>query len=238
MAMESACFLPPAPRRRGFGRVNPNRTSLDVPAPGGPLMRSWLCGLILVAVAVPAAAAEAHPFTVHDLLAMDRISEPHPSPRGDRVAFVVRTTDLEANRGRTDLWMVNIDGSGLTRLTTDPAADTNPRWAPDGTSLYFLSTRSGSSQVWRLAATGGDPVQVTKLPLDVSNLTVSPDGSRFAFSLEVFPDCPTLACTKDRVDQQEKKKASGRFYQGGVGFFRHWDTWLDGRRNHLFTMPV
>src|SRR6185295_12947727 len=48
---------------------------------------------------------------------MDRITEPQPSPQGDRVAFVVRTTDFEANRGRTDLWLVNIDGSGLTRLT-------------------------------------------------------------------------------------------------------------------------
>jgi len=201
-------------------------------------MRSWLCGLILFAVTVPVVAAEPHPFTVRDLLAMDRITEPQPSPQGDRVAFVVRTTDFEANKGRTDLWQVNIDGSGLTRLTADPAADTNPRWAPDGKSLYFLSSRSGSSQVWRLSAAGGEPVQVTKLPLDVANLTVSPDGSRLAFSLEVFPDCPTLACTRERSDQQEKRKSSGKLYQGGVGFVRHWDTWLDGRRNHLFTLPI
>ncbi len=199
-------------------------------------MRTLLAALAL-ATAIPA-AAQPHPFTARDLQGMDRISDPQPSPQGDRVAFVVRTTDFEANRGRNDLWVVNIDGSGLTRLTSDPAADTNPRWAPDGKSLYFLSTRSGSSQVWRLAATGGDAVQVTKLPLDVANLTVSPDGSRLAFSLEVFPDCPTLACTKERLDAREKSKASGRLYPDGVGFFRHWDTWLDGRRNHLFTQPV
>jgi dipeptidyl aminopeptidase/acylaminoacyl peptidase len=202
-------------------------------------MRSMLSGLVLLALlASAAAAAEPHPFTVHDLLAMDRISEPQPSPQGDRVAFVVRTTDLEANKGRTDLWLVNVDGSGLTRLTSDPAADSNPRWAPDGASLYFLSSRSGSSQVWRLPAAGGDAVQVTKLPLDVANLAVSPDGSRLAFSLEVFPDCPTLACTKERLEAREKQKSSGQLYDGGVGFFRHWDTWMDGRRNHLFTLAV
>ena len=200
-------------------------------------MRRLLLVPALLALAVPA-LAELHPFTVHDLLAMERISDPEPSPQGDKVAFELRTTDLEANKGRYDLWLVNTDGTGLTRLTSDPAADNNPRWAPDGKSLYFLSTRSGSSQVWRLAVGGGDPVQITKLPLDVSNLTVSPDGSRLAFSLDVFVDCPMLACTKERQDAQAKKKSSGRIYQGGVGFFRHWDTWSEGERSHLFVLPV
>ncbi|HKV12146.1 MAG TPA: S9 family peptidase, partial [Thermoanaerobaculia bacterium] len=201
-------------------------------------MRKLFLTLALLPLAAPAGAAEPHPFTVRDLLAMDRITEPAPSPQGDRVAFVVRTTDLEANRGRTDLWMVKIDGSGLTRLTADPAGDNNPRWAPDGQSLYFLSTRSGSSQVWRLPAAGGDAVQVTNLPLDVANLTLSPDGKLFAFSLEVFPDCPTIACTKERLDAKAKTQASGQLFPGGAGFYRHWDTWSEGRRNHLFVMPV
>jgi dipeptidyl aminopeptidase/acylaminoacyl peptidase len=202
------------------------------------LMRKAFFALALLGLAAPGGAAEPHPFTARDLVTMDRISEPQPSPQGDRVVFVIRATDLEANRGRTDLWMVGMDGSGLTRLTSDPAGDSNPRWAPDGKSVYFLSTRSGSSQVWRLPAAGGDAVQVTKLPLDVASLAVSPDGSRLAFSLEVFTDCPTLACTKERLDQKEKSKASGRLYQGDAGFFRHWDTWSEGRRNHLFTMAT
>src|SRR5262245_20495682 len=163
-------------------------------------MRRLLLLLALLGLAFPAAAAEPHPFGVQDLVTMERITDPQPSPSGDKVAFVVRSTNLEANKGTFDLWLVNIDGTGLTRLTSDPASDTNPRWAPDGKSLYFLSTRSGSSQVWRLPVGGGDPSQVTKLPLDVANLTVSPDGSRLAFSLEVFVDCPALACTQERLD--------------------------------------
>jgi dipeptidyl aminopeptidase/acylaminoacyl peptidase len=184
--------------------------------------------------------AEPHPFNVHDLVTMKRISDPQASPRGDRIAFVLRSTDLAANRGRYDFWMVNADGTGLRQLTTDPASDDSPRWAPDGQSLFFLSSRSGSNQVWRLpmSASGpGEPVQVTHLPLDVSNLTVSPDGSRLAFSLEVYVDCPTVACTRERLDAKAKDKASGQLYQGDVGFFRHWDVWSMGLRNHLFTLP-
>jgi dipeptidyl aminopeptidase/acylaminoacyl peptidase len=205
---------------------------------GGFMRKRLFLLAVIVSAALPAAAAEPHPFTVRDLVTMERITDPQPSPKGDRVVFVVRTTDLEANKGLFDLWSVHLDGTGLTRLTSDPARHDNPRWAPDGKSLYFLSTRSGSSQVWRLAATGGDPVQVTHLPLDATNLTVSPDGSRLAFSLEVFPDCQTLACTKERLDQKAKGKSSGQLYPGGVGFFRHWDAWSEGRRNHLFTIPI
>ena len=190
-----------------------------------------------VGLDAPAAAAP-HPFTARDMHAMQRLGEFQGSPNGDRIAFSVRTTDFEANRGRTDIWTVSTGGGDAAPLTTDPAGDTNPRWAPDGKSLYFLSTRSGSSQVWRVPVPGSDKqaVQVTDLPLDVANLTLSPDGSRIAFSLEVFPDCPTLACTTQRLEAREKDKTSGQLYDGG--FVRHWDTWSDGRKNHLFVASL
>jgi len=66
------------------------------------------CLLVVASTAFP---EPPHPFSVHDMLAMDRISDPQVSPDGKRVAFVVRKTDLEANRGRTDLWLVDADGS-------------------------------------------------------------------------------------------------------------------------------
>ena len=197
--------------------------------------------VIATALPSPSAAAEAaaepHPFTVHDLLAMQRISDPQVSPDGTRVLFTLRTTDLEANAGRTDLWLVGADGSGLRQITTHKSGDFNGRWAADGRSIYFLSTRSGSSQIFRLALDGGEALQVTDLPVDVSNLEVSPDGKLLGFSLEVFPACGAdLACTKKRLDENAARKASGKIYDSL--FIRHWDTWSDGRRNHLFVLPV
>ena len=192
--------------------------------------------LALVAPALPLAAEAPHPFTARDLWVMDRISDPQPDPQGQRIAFGVRSTDFEGNKGLYDLWLVNADGTGLRRLTSDPGRDSDPRWAPDGKSLFFLSTRSGSSQVWQLPIDGGEAAQVTSLPLDVSALSVSPDGGSLAFSLEVFPDCPDLACTKKRLDGKAEAKTSGQLYDRL--FIRHWDTWADGRRNHLFVMPL
>ena len=199
--------------------------------------------LFLLLAAAPAtsatsAVAAPHPLTARDMHSMQRISEPQGSPKGDRIAFTVRTTDFDANRGRFDIWTVSADGKDAAPLTTNQAADTGPRWSPDGRSLYFLSSRSGSNQVWRIPVPGSDKdaVQVTDLPLDVANLVVSPDGSRIAFSLEVFADCPDLACTKQRLDKQERSKTSGMIFEGG--FVRHWDAWSEGRRNHLFVAAL
>jgi dipeptidyl aminopeptidase/acylaminoacyl peptidase len=169
------------------------------------------------------------------MLAMERISEPQASPDGTLVAFTLRATDLEANRGRTDIWVVGTDGKGLRRMTSDPASDSSPRWSPDSKTIYFLSSRSGSSQVWKIAVAGGEPFQVTKLPLDVGSFIVSPDGAKLALSMEVFPGT-TVDETVKRLAEKEKSKASGRLYTELL--YRHWDAWSDGRRNHLFVMPV
>jgi len=193
-----------------------------------------LATLLVLALAanLPAGAGETHPFSVHDMLAMDRISDPQVSPCGKYVAFTVRVTDLEANRGRTDIWMVGVDGKGLRRLTTHPENDWNPRWDPSGDGIFFLSSRSGSVQVWRLPLAGGEARQVTDLPLDAGNLVVSPDGKHLAVTVRVFPECGgDLACTKKKLEERENRKASGRLYT--KLFVRHWDTWEDGRRSHL-----
>lgn len=198
-----------------------------------------LFGLVILALgpSVPSALAqETHPFNVRDLWAIDRISDPRVSPDGQWVVFGISSLDEAANRRRSDLWMVGVEGGDPHPLTTHPAGEFNARWAPDGSGIYFLSTRSGSSQVWRISVTGGEARQVTALPLDVGSLAVSPDGHHLAVSMEVFPDCADLKCTSDRLADSEDRDASGVLYEGL--FIRHWDTWEDGRRSHLFVLPA
>ncbi len=147
----------------------------------------------------------------------------------------MRTTDLTANKGVTDLWLAGVDGSGRRPLTTQPGGGHNPCWAPDGRAILFLTNRSGSSQVWRIPIDGGEAAAVTHLPLDASNLILSRDGSHVAFTLDVFPG-QSPEETKTRLDETAKSKATGRVYDHA--FVRHWDTWADGRRSHLFVMPA
>lgn len=179
---------------------------------------------------------ETHPFTVHDLLAMDRISETQVSPDGKWAVFTLRKTDLEANRGRTDLWLVGVDGAGLRQLTSHPGSDYSPAWSRDGKSIWFLSTRSGSAQVWRIAIDGGEAEQKTNLPFDAGTFQLSPDNALLAVTMEVFPECESIDCTQKRDKEIASRKASGRIYD--KLFIRHWDTWKDGKRSHLFVQPA
>ncbi len=185
-----------------------------------------------------APAAEPAAFAPDDLVRLKRVSDPQVSPDGRLVAFTLRETDIDANKGRTDLWVVSLTERAPTarRLTQHPANDSNPRWSADGRYLYFLSTRSGSSQVWRIALEGGEAQQVTDYPLDVNTLKVAPAGPRIALTMEVFPDCADLKCSAGRREAQGRNKASGTTYD--QLFVRHWDTWNDGTLSNLFTAVV
>src|SRR5262249_46522356 len=95
---------------------------------------SWLVLAGGVAVSA-AAAAPPPPFPARCLLSMHRLTDPQPSPRGDQVVFVLRSTDFAANKGRNHLVRVAIDGGATTPLTSGNSTETNPRWSPDGKSL-------------------------------------------------------------------------------------------------------
>ncbi|WP_434381917.1 prolyl oligopeptidase family serine peptidase [Melittangium boletus] len=187
--------------------------------------------------ALALAAAPSHPYSIQDQVTLRRIGDPSVSPDGKRIAFVLRSTDLEANRGRTDLWLVGADGRDARPLTFSPESEGQPTWSPDGQSLFFLSSRGGSSQVFRLSLQGGEAQPVTTLPLDVGAFRLSRDGKWLAVALEVYPDCgASLECSVKRGEERAKKKSTGQVHD--TLFARHWDTWRDGRRSHLFVLPV
>ncbi len=196
--------------------------------------------LLMLGTALVASGAIAAPrgFTVEDMVSMERVGSPAVSPDATRVVYTVRDTDLAKNRGHTELWMVDLRAAKPVpqRLTSNAASSSDPEWSASGDAVYFLSSRSGSSQVWRLPINGGEATRVTDLALDVDNFRVAPNGERIALSMAVFRDCPDLACTKTRLDKPAQDKTSGKVYDRL--FVRHWDTWSDGRNAVLFSAPL
>ncbi|WP_137295603.1 serine hydrolase [Nocardioides dongxiaopingii] len=123
---------------------------------------------------------------IDDLTALAVPSQPALSPDGARLAYVLRTLDAGADRAVDRLWVVGTDG-GVPRPLTSGVGDTAPRWAPDGSRIAFLREHDGTTQVWTLPADGGEPEQLTTLPLGAGVPAWSPDGSRIAFTAPVDP---------------------------------------------------
>ena len=167
------------------------------------------------------------------MLAMKRIADPRVSPDGRSVAFTVRVTDMEANKGRTSIWLADLASKAARQLTSGESNDSSPRWSPDGKSLYFLSARSGSQQIWQLPLEGGEAVRVTTQPLDVDAFEPFRDGRSLLVAIAVLPG-KTPDETKKALDAKAKAKSTGMLFDSL--FVRHWDAWADGTRNHLFVV--
>jgi len=188
---------------------------------------------------VTAFASVPHPFGIHDLVMLDRVSDPQISPDGKRVAYQVRETDYAANKGKNGIWLIDLGNpkAEATRLTDAAANAMAPRWSADGSAVLYQD----KGQVWRQPVGGkGAATQVTRLALDVNNYKFSPDGKQVLLSIDTYPECgkesDPIACTKQRLDEKGKSKASGRVFD--ELFIRHWDTWADGRRSQLFVATI
>jgi len=194
---------------------------------------------VAVAALLAAAAAGARGLTADDLVELKRLTGPAVSPDRSAVAYTLRETDREADRGRTDIWLLSLTAEDAKprRLTNHPENDSSPCWSPDGDRLYFLSSRSGTSQVWMMPLDFGEPVPVTDYPVPVTSFRIAPRGATLAFTAAVLPDCEAdLDCTADRLADRAQSLETGRVYDRLM--VRHWDRWEDGTISRLFTVPL
>ena len=184
-------------------------------------------------------ALAARGFQVRDLATMDRYSSPTLSQDAETLVFAKRVVDYPANKSSTSLWIEDLSKSGAKARQLTPAGWNvkSPAFSPDGKSVYFLSAKSGTSQLYAVSPAGGAPKQVTSLPVGVDAFLLSPDGKRVAVAAGTFPACGAdLACTKKKIEGVGKDKATGVVFEHL--FIRHWDTWADGRINRLFVAAL
>ncbi|PYV13883.1 MAG: S9 family peptidase, partial [Acidobacteria bacterium] len=195
-------------------------------------VRLW--GIAVALVSTLSAAESRRPIRFDDLVALGRVADPQVSPDGAWVAYTVTRYSKEKNSGDSDVWLTPAAGGAARQLTRSDRRDNNARWSPDSKRLAFISTRDGAPQVWILELSGGDPRRLTSLSTGADGVVWSRDGSRLSFTSEVYPDCADDACNRKRAEAAESSKVKAKIIDRLL--FRHWDSWKDGRRTHIFTV--
>jgi hypothetical protein len=106
-----------------------------------------LAGALCICSTGAAADEAARAFTAKDLVMLDRVSDPQVAPDGQSVVFTVRETNWDANKGVTGLWRLALGAkeSRPERITATGSNASSPRWAPDGSGMYFLAADKGNT---------------------------------------------------------------------------------------------
>ena len=163
------------------------------------------------------------------LWSFGRLSEPELSPDKKTILYGVTYYDVEQNKGNRELYSIGTDGQNFKRLTTTRFGEQQASWSADGGKIFFMSSESGTMQVWEMAPDGSGRKQVTDIENGINGYKFSPDMKRLLFVADVVPE----KNFKDLYDGLPK--ASGRIYTDLM--YRHWDTWVQAY-SHLFVADV
>jgi dipeptidyl aminopeptidase/acylaminoacyl peptidase len=175
--------------------------------------------------------AQRRAITFADYIALKAVSDPQLSPDGKWVAYTVSTPSLQDNRNVARVWVVEVATGRSRQVTNGPGSDRQPRWSPDGKTLAFIATREGGAQIWLLPIAGGDARKVSSLPDGASDPVWLPDGS----GLLVVSDIKWPA--NQEIDQRNGSYPTEARIWTNL-FWRHWDDFRAGKRQHLFRVDV
>ena len=152
------------------------------------------------------------------LWAFGRVGGVQVSPDGSKILYSVSYYSIEENKGNSELFVMNADGSDKKQITTTSTREAAAKWMNDSEHIAFLSSETESMQLWMLKADGTDRTQITSREGGVNDFSFSPDESKLLFVADVkygqrtvdkYPDLP---------------KASGIIVNDLM--YKHWDEWV------------
>lgn len=159
------------------------------------------------------------------LWAFGRVSDPQTSPDGSVVMYGVSYYSVPQNKGNRDLYMVNLKDGEVTQITKTPKSEFNAIWRPDGKKIGFLTSESGSVQLWEMNPDGSERTQISDIEGGITGFKYAPDQSKIVYTKEVAIE------NKFESLYTDLPMASGRVLDDLM--YRHWDEWVD-TYSHVF----
>ncbi|WP_394700412.1 prolyl oligopeptidase family serine peptidase [uncultured Bacteroides sp.] len=161
---------------------------------------------------------EGNRMTPEALWAMGRIGEVSVSPNGEKLVYTVAYYNVPENKSNREVFVMNVDGSDNKQITSTPISENEAVWIKGGNKIAFLSSESGSSQLWEMDADGSNRKQLSSYNGDIEGFSFSPDGNKVLFIAQV----KTIKSTADKY--ADLPKASGIIVTDLM--YKHWDEWV------------
>ncbi|MFZ4725165.1 MAG: alpha/beta fold hydrolase [Paludibacter sp.] len=152
------------------------------------------------------------------LWSFGRVGGTQVSPDGKKVLYSVSYYSIPENKGNSELFVMNVDGTDKKQITTTSTREAAAKWMNDGERIAFLSSETGTMQLWIMKSDGTDRQQITNRKDGLNDFMISPDETQLLFVADVkygqrtvdkYPDLP---------------KASGIIVNDLM--YKHWDEWV------------
>ncbi len=159
------------------------------------------------------------------LWAFGRVSDPQISPDGKTVMYGISYYSVEQNKGNRELYSVGVNGEEVKQLTRSSKSEFNAIWRPDGKKIGFLTSESGSVQLWEMNPDGTGRRQISQIDGGITGFKYSPDQSKILYTKDIEIE------EKFKDLYKGLPKATGRLMNDVM--YRHWDHWVD-TYSHVF----
>ncbi len=157
--------------------------------------------------------------TPEALYSFGRVGGVQVSPDKSKILYGVTYVSIDQNKTNRELFTMNLDGSENKQITQTPYSESNAIWIKNGSKIAFLSSESGSSQIWEMNTDGTDRIQISDIENGIDGFNLSPDEKKILYfknvkygktTADIYPDLP---------------KASGKIIEDLM--YKHWDHWVE-----------
>ena len=163
--------------------------------------------------------------TPEALWSFGRVSGHEVSPDGKTILYGVTYYSIDRNKGNRELYTIGAEGGDPKKITNSPKSEFNEMWRPDGQKIGFLSSESGSVQLWEMNPDGTGRTQISDIEGGITGFKYAPDQTKILYTKEVPME------NKFDYLYEGLPKASGKLFDDLM--YRHWDHWVTSY-SHVF----